>query len=252
MVQVGGGMPDIVHLPSAELDWTVSPRVDLGYRLPSGFGEFAVAYRTLATDGSEAVLGPDGVAGLKSRLDVNIGDLDYRSREMSLWPHCGMKWWFGLRMANVFFDSQEVENFAAAAAGSGIVATHTTNHFLGGGPHYGLELTEHWETTGLALTLRADGATLLGRVHQDFLEVSAIAGPAGALLRGETRESQPQDVPALSIFLGATWQPPARPNLAFSAGYVYEYLWNVGRISTATSRGEWSVQGILLRAGFNY
>jgi hypothetical protein len=252
MVQVGSAMPDLVHLPSAELNWTVSPRVELGCRLPSGFGEFALAYQTLATDGSGEVLGPDGVAGLKSRLDVNVGDLDYRSREMSLWPHCGMKWWFGARIANVYFDSQAVEDFAAAAAGSGVVATHTTNHFLAGGPHYGLELTRHWEPTGLALTLRADGATLLGRVQQDFLEVTTTPGPGGTLLAGETRRSNPQDVPMVNVFLGATWQPPAWPSLSFSAGYVYEYWWNVGRISTATSRGELSQQGVLLRAGFNY
>jgi hypothetical protein len=252
MVQIGNQMPDTVHLPSAELNWTVSPRIDLGYRLPSGFGEFALAYQTLSTDGSGSVLGPDGVADLKSRLDVNIGDLDYLSREMSLWPHCGMKWWFGLRLANVYFDSQANEAFAGAAAGSGVFATHTTNHFLGGGPHYGLELTRHWEETGLSLMVRADGATLLGRVQQDFLEVSTSPGPAGGLLTGETRRSNPQDVPMLNVFLGVTWQPPRYPYLHLSAGYEYEYWWNVGRLSTSTSRGEWSEQGILMRAGFNF
>jgi hypothetical protein len=263
-VQVGSRMPDTIHTPTADLNWTVSPSVALGYRLPSGFGEFALTYRFLATDGSGTVLGPDGIVDLKSRLDVNIADLDYLSREMSLWPHWGMKWWFGLRMANVYFDSQANEGFAAAVAGSGIVGTHTTNHFLGGGPHYGLELTRHWEGTGLCLTMRADGATLLGRVQQDFLEIATPSlplgfltatspmRPAGAQQTGETRESNPQDVPMLNVFLGVTWQPPRYPSLHVSVGYEYEYWWNVGRLSTAMSRGEWSEQGILLRAGFNF
>ena len=36
----------------AQLDWTVSPRFELGYRLPSGFGELDVAFRFLMTQGS--------------------------------------------------------------------------------------------------------------------------------------------------------------------------------------------------------
>jgi hypothetical protein len=252
MVQIGNRTPDTVQLPSAALNWTVSPRIELGYRLPSGFGAFAIAYKTLATDGSESIQGADGVAALKSRLDVNIGDLDYLSWEMSLWPDCGMKWWFGLRLANVFFDSQATEDFAAAAAGSGVFAAHTTNHFLGGGPHFGLELTRPWPVTGLSLTARADAATLLGRVRQDFLEISTTPGPGGALLAGETRRSNPQDVPMLDVFLGVTWQPPRYPNLHLCGGYEYEYWWNVGRLSTAASRGEWNSQGILLRAAFNF
>jgi hypothetical protein len=251
MVQVGSGT-DTVHVPNAELNWTVSPRIDVGYRLPSGFGEFALAYRILVTDGSASVLGPDAVADLKSRLDVNIADFDYLSREMSLWPHCGMKWWFGLRMANIFFDSQAVEPFAAAAAGSGVFAAHTTNHYLGWGPHYGLELTRHLEPTGLCLTARADGATLLGRIHQDFLEVSTVSGPSGALVTGETRRANSQDVPMLRIFLGTTWQPPRYPMVHLSVGYEYEYWWNVARLSNGISRGEWGEHGILLRAAFNY
>ena len=47
------GTPTTVVLGSAPLDWTVSPRVFFGYRLPSGFGEFMVAYRYLGTVGSQ-------------------------------------------------------------------------------------------------------------------------------------------------------------------------------------------------------
>jgi len=99
------------------------------------------------------------------------------------------------------------------------------------------------------LTARADGATLLGRVYQNFTEVAT--SPDG-LLSGAVRRSNPQDVPMLNLFVGVTWQPPRYPNLHLSAGYEYEYWWNVGRLSTAASRAEWSEQGILLRAGFNY
>src|SRR5262249_21281262 len=39
--------PDTVALPGAPLDWTAEPRVEVGYRLPAGFGEIALAYRFL-------------------------------------------------------------------------------------------------------------------------------------------------------------------------------------------------------------
>jgi len=252
MVQVGTAMPDIVQLPSTDLNWTVSPSVQLGYRLPSGFGAFAVGYRQFASDGTAAMQVPDGPAILKNRLDVNIAELDYLSWELSLWPNCGMKWWFGLRLANIFFDGQLSEPFAEAAAGSGIFATHVSNHFLGGGPLYGLQLTKDWRETGISLVARAEGATLLGRVQQDFLEFSTLPGPGGALLIGETRRSNPQSVPTLNVFLGINWQPPRYSALLLSAGYEYEYWWSVGRLSTTTSRGEMSNQGVLLKAEFRF
>ena len=49
-----------VNLPAAPLDWTASPRVFAGYRLPSGFGEFMVAYRHLGTTGSGSVPDTNG------------------------------------------------------------------------------------------------------------------------------------------------------------------------------------------------
>lgn len=251
-VQIGSRLPDTVQLPSANLDWTVSPRFQLGYRLPSGFGAIVLGYQFLATEGSGSLSGPDGVASLRSRLDVNIADLDYTSWEISLWPHWDMKWWFGLRLANLFFDSQAQESFAAAAAGSGVFAMHTTNHYLGGGPHYGLELRRRWEDAGLSLVARVDGATFLGQTHQRFEEASTLTGPGGVQLIGENNRGNPQTVPTLGVFLGVNWQPPHYPNLSLSAGYEYEYWWNAGRLSTTMSRGEWNDQGILLRAGLNF
>jgi hypothetical protein len=251
-VQIDGLPPNVVHLPTAPLDWTVAPRVELGYRLTSGFGGFALAYRFFGTDGSETILGVDGPANLRSRLDVNVVDLDYQSWEISLWPNWEMKWWFGLRQANIYFDSRETDPFAIVAVGSGILATRTTNHHLGWGPHYGLELDRHWDEIGLSLVCWADGATLLGRTQQHYQEVSTILGSGGLPLVGETKESNPQTIPVLSIFLGLAWQPPRFHQIRFSTGYEYEYWWNVGRISTSSSRGEMSDQGVLLRAEFNF
>ena len=89
-----------MSLPAAGLDWTVAPRLEVGYRLPSAFGDVRrLSYRFLATDGNGSTSGLDGTASLHSRLDFNQIDLDYLSREFSLAPHWDMKWHFGLRLA---------------------------------------------------------------------------------------------------------------------------------------------------------
>lgn len=254
MVQVGTGMPDTVHAPPADLDWTAAPRIELGYRLPSGFGEFAVAYRFFATDGTGSAAGPDALASLKSRLSVNIVDMDYASREFYTlqWPYVHMKWRLGLRWADVFFDARAEESFAAAAAGSGIFETRTSNNFWGFGPHAGVELTRRFAGSGLALVGSVDEATLLGRIRQNFFEASTTLGPNGQPLTGNTRLSVSQDVPIVNAFVGLSWQPPSLPEARVWVGYQYEYWWNVGRNSSTSSRGELSDQGVLLRAELNF
>ncbi|HLN27462.1 MAG TPA: Lpg1974 family pore-forming outer membrane protein [Gemmataceae bacterium] len=253
-VTVGSRPPDIVHLGSADLDWTASPRFEVGYRLPAGFGAFALSYRFLATDGSGTIQGPDAPASLTSRLDVNVVDLDYVSWEFftEQWPYCHMKWFFGVRYADVFFDSLAAEPFAAAAAGSGIFETRVSNNFSGAGPHAGVELTRSLGGSGLALTARCDGALVFGQLHQHFFENSTTLDASGQPLSGLTQESNPQTVPIINVLLGLSWKPPALPNASFSLGYVYEYWWDVGRLSTNTSRGEMSDQGIQFRAEWSF
>jgi hypothetical protein len=251
-ITVDGLMPNIVHLASAELDWTASPRVELGYRLPSGWGDIALSYRFLSTSGSETALGSDGPFSLRSRLDVQIASLDYISREWSLWPNWGMRWRFGLRFASVYFDSQGTEPFDEAAAGSGVFATRTTNHFKGIGPHLGVEVERRLGWQGLAFVLAADGASLVGRTRQGFFEATTTLDGNGLPLTGQDHFSNPQTVPVLNVQLGVGWQPPTYPHSHLFFGFEYEYWWDTARLSTSLSRGEMSDQGLVLRAEFNF
>lgn len=244
---VPGNTLGTVHLPSAALDWTAAPRFELGYRLPSGFGELLLCYRFLATDGTGTVAGPDDIAILKSRLDLNVAELNYASRELSLWPHCDMKWSVGLEYANVFFDSRADEPLAAAAAGSGIFERRNSDRFVGFGPDVGLQLARHWGDSGLSLVGQIHGAMLLGRIHQGFFEAATTPGAGG-----ETRVSSSQTVPTLNVQAGLSWHPDWHC-LSLFLGYQYEYWWNVGRLSlTPDSRGELSDQGVVLRLQYNF
>jgi hypothetical protein len=249
-VQVGSSPPSTLHVPGADLDWSFAPRFEVGYRLASGFGAFALSYRYLATQRVEMGPGPDGVATLKSRLDVNVVDMDYLSRELSLWPHWEMQWRFGLRLANLYYDANSEEPLAEALAGSGIVTERNTDRFVGFGTHWALELERHLPQPGLSLVGKIDGWISLGRIRQGFFE--EIATPAGGLLAGQNHVSSSQAVPALDTQVGLSYRPPAYPNLDVFVGYQYEYWWNVGRFSLSNSRGELRDQGITLRASFNY
>jgi hypothetical protein len=240
------GVTSPVKPSSAPLDWTAAPRVELGYRLPEGFGEIDLAYRFLGSQGTGTVSGPsaapDGPATLTSRLDIQVADLDYASNELSICTWW-MKWRLGMRGADVYFDSRADESLAAAAAGSGIFERRVTNNFWGFGPHGSLELERRLDW-GLTVVGRIDVAELLGRVDQGFFEESTTH------VSGQTLRSNGGDVPQINASLGVAWRPQRLQALRLFAGYEYEYWWNVGRFSDP--QGEVFDQGVLLRADFNY
>jgi hypothetical protein len=253
-----GHTGDAVAVPMARLDWTVSPRFELGYWLASGFGEVDVAYRFLLAEGNSSIpagtiASPDAPAALNSHLKINPGDLDYASNETSLGPCCGMKWRIGLRYADVFFDSRADEQLPV---GSGIFERSISNNFWGIGPHAALELSTQRNHGGLRLVGRLDAAILFGEVEQRFGEVSTTAGPTG-FLSGETHFVNAQQVPMLNGFLGLDWRPPRYPNSDVLVGYTAEYWWNVGRLSdpdfyNGQSAGDVGDHGAVLRLEYNY
>jgi hypothetical protein len=245
-----GGVTNRVVLGSARLDWTGSPRVELGYRLPEGFGEFGISYRFLGSQGTGTVQGPfaapDGPATLTSRFDIQVADLDYASNEISIcswWT----KWRFGLRGADLFFDSRADENEAVAAGGSGIFERRMTNNYWGLGPNLGLDLERRLTDWGLTLMGRVDGAILLGELQQGFFEVSTTPGVSAQNIR-----SNPQAVPMFDTSIGLAWRPSNCQALRLFVGYQGEWWWNVGKFDSSGSDAQVNDQGVLLRVDYNY
>jgi hypothetical protein len=227
----GSANADTVQLGSAGLDWTAFPRIEAGYRLPSGFGAFSMSYRFLDSEGGSV---------LHSRLSLNELGLDYSSSETSLWPHWDMKWELGVRLLYVYFDSR-----ADLELDGTPVEQHESNWYCGFGPHVGLELDRQITDDGLALTLQGTGTLYLGRLRQSFFE------QAGALSAGSASPVS-QAVPAVGVFVGLRWQPPQWKCAEFYAGYQYEHWWDIGKNNNTTSAGEMDVQGLFVRAGFNF
>ena len=226
------GVTSRVQLPGGTLDWAAAPRFELGYRLPEGFGEIALAYRFLGSQGHSTVSGafdaPDAIGSVLTRLDIQTADLDYASNELSICSWWA-KWRIGLRGADVYFDSQVDESLAAAEAGSGVFERRMTNNFWGIGPHGSLELERRLTDWGLLVLGRVDGSILLGRVDQAFFETSTTK-VGGQFLTGQTLESQAMAVPQLEGNIGLGWRPPSCPALRVFAGYENEHWWNVGHV----------------------
>jgi len=246
-----GGITSQVKLGSARLDWTGAPRMELGYRLPDGFGEFDISYRFLGSDGTGTVFGPgaapDGPATLTSRLDMHVADLQYASNEISICTWW-MKWHLGLRGTDVFFDSRADEDPAVAAGDTGIFERRMTTSYWGLGPSFGLDLERRIGDSGFTVLGRLDGAIFLGRVEQGFFEVATSGASA------QTIRSNPAAVPTANWSLGLAWRPPSCQALRCFIGYQGEGLWDVGAFQGVSPGSNAAIytQGVLLRADFNY
>jgi hypothetical protein len=254
--QKAAGTSTTVSLPGAPLGWTVSPRFFVGYRLPSGFGELMASYRYLGTTGREDTAGRDGPATVKSRLAFNMIDLDYNSRELSLWPNWDMRWTLGARILTLFFDSRLSQSVAQAAAGSGIVDARQDNNLAGGGPHAALELARRLGNSGWALTCRADFASVFEGSHLGFFTQSTNLGPNGRPLFGATHHFGTQDTPILNVRGGLSWRPSLFTGCRVFLGYQYERFWALDRLPPAgpnpPSLGQVWDQGIVLQATIRY
>ena len=245
--QKANGTSSTVALPSAPLDWAVSPRFVLGYRLPSGFGEFSVAYRFLDTAGNEVQQAQDGPATLRSQLSFNMVDLDYSNSELSCWPAWDMKWTFGLRILTMFNDSRATQPFDQAAAGSGLYQTRDSNNFYGFGPHLALDLSRHLGDSGWSLRFRTD-------LSSDFTSGtdSFFTGTTTPPLEGVTRVFFHQGVSIVNVQTGLTWQPSRTSGTRLFLGYQYEHWFALEGVVDSGSHGQFWDQGVVLQATFHF
>ncbi|HTU92533.1 MAG TPA: hypothetical protein VMF69_20800 [Gemmataceae bacterium] len=241
-----------VGVDASHLNWTVSPRFELGYQLPSGFGAVSLAYRFLTAEGSDAVIGADGPATLTSRLNINSGDLSWSSREYTPWgPRWDLKFRVGVRYVDVYFDSRANASFAEAAAGSTIYFQRTTNSFMGIGAAGAVQLERQLGFWGLSTSALIDFAEPLGRVRQGYF-YSSTTSADGRPQSANTFISSSMTAPILTTQLGLGWQPPAYPNFRMFAGWQFEYWWDVGRLLPYSELGYFFINGVALRGEWNF
>jgi hypothetical protein len=254
----GDGMPitgDLIKFAGNRLDPTVTPRFELGYRFPDGFGELKLGYRFLVTSGSDTLtVGDLGPASQKGRLDINFIDLDYGTREFSLGPDWEMRTWVGLRGALTFFDSQvrflNPMPITESPFGTGPFTRLTqseaaSNWYIGA--HAVLELGRKLWIPDLTLFWRLEGAGMYSRAHQTFKE-TFVEAPGFT----EIRTTNNVGSPMLATQVGLSWDVPNWDHCRFMMGYQFEMWWQFGRGNNDLSHATLDDQGLFLRAEFNF
>jgi hypothetical protein len=222
-VTTGLGTATVVQLGSAHLQWTAAPRLEIGYRLPSGFGEFSLSNRYFNALGNNTTALPGGFSTLHSEFMVNYTDADYASRELTPNAGWGLKFRGGVRVAETFFGSRLDETMGAALAGNGFFAERETSRLTGVGPHFGVEMERRLSRPGLSILANADVADLFCQVRNTFYAANTTLTPTGGFDSGIASSHFKQEVPVLTTQLGLSWRPQRYPNSRFYIGYFGQY-----------------------------
>jgi hypothetical protein len=254
---VAGGRSVQVAPGSATLGWAIAPRIELGYRLPAGFGAFSVADRFFSAYGSGPFNGPAGATTRTSRLGVNYWDFDYSSRDYTPWTNWSMLWRAGLRTAFTWIGNVADQPFSKAAMGRGVFIAGNSNYTVGNGPHFGLELDRKFPTSGFSFVSKLDIANTFTRERGLFRASTTTLNAAGSPERGVFTQNYWQQVPILNFQVGLGWQPPNNPNIQLYMGYLYEFWWQIASNSNLTvfnggTRGFFDTQGIVFQAQIKF
>jgi hypothetical protein len=254
----GQGMPitgDLVNFTFSKLNPTLSPRFELGYRLPEGYGEMRLSYRFMDSSGSDTiVVGPLGPAAQTGRLSIQFLDLDYATREYTLPLGWEMRPAVGVRLASGFLDSQVAflnpvtlqEQPFGLAPFTRLTQFESVNN-LWIGVHAVLELARKLGDSGLAVFGRVEAAGLYGRTRQIFSE-TFVESPGFT----STNIANRLGAPIVATQVGLSYDVPRWKHTRFLIGYQYEAWWQFGRGNNDVSFGTLTNQGLFLRSEFNF
>lgn len=237
-VDFPNGIVDIVHPPTAQLNWTTAARLEIGWFLPPSLGYFAITYRGFADDGRQIVTALDRVPyALRTRLDLNQIAFDYGTTAYSFAPRWFVSGRLGMAAANVYFDNVAVSKPQTLDA---------SNNFYGAGPHLRFDVWREFNLLpGLALFAQPDLMVLVGRVQQHFRESDTFAGTT---IAGSFFQRRTQTVPVFTLRVGLSYTPRELSRWRFMVGYEFEDWWSVGQVPEQPSRGQFETNGIFLRA----
>jgi hypothetical protein len=236
-VQLGENGPTrLVVLRNTGLNTTVSPLIQLGgFRFGPGYGELAISYRLLTTDGNDYSLGAGDTSAFhaRSRLNFQTFSFDYLRNDCPISDVLLLSWDIGARLQVVFFDTQ------VQATGS---YQQARNNFFGAGPHAGLGLMQMLPN-GFGVYGRFDAALIAGyNTAQNF--VLTTNDPASGGLSGTAHQEQTELGPSFALQAGLAWTPHWLLTSRLRTGYQFEQWYNLGRVGAA--RGDLNAHGLFL------
>lgn len=233
------GTQDNVQPPTTQVGWTAAPRFEIGWFIPPSLGFFAFSYRGFATSGQQDATSLDGTPyALRSRLDVNQIALDYGTTPYSYAPRWFASGRIGMAAADTFFDNRAV---------SSAQTLYASNNFLGAGPHARLDLWREFNLVpGLSVFAQLDLTVLVGQIQQQYQETNLVTG--GSSVTGADLLRHTQSVPVFTVRSGLAYAPSNLSRWRFMLGYEYEEWWFVGQVDGLNSRGQFTTNGVFLRA----
>jgi hypothetical protein len=249
-VNVDGMDVGPIIVDNASYNWTVSPHIETGYRLPHGLGEIMIGYRSLATDGSTTIGSGLNAIQLKSRFDLNVAEVNYAANEYLLAQDLAFRWKVGVAAVSLFFDNDAIQQATDPLLGPGVQQLHAANTISGGGPHVAMEASQRFPGTGLALDIRLEGYSFWEHLQQQFDQKFTVPGTPTVENIGATRTTQGTGVAIGEA--GLRWTPPGLSNVNVFLGYHFEYWSQVGRNSVNGSRADFYGQGVILEGGLTF
>jgi hypothetical protein len=254
----GDGLPitgDIVNFPYNKLNPTVTPRFEVGYRFPKGFGEVRLGYRLMNSQGSDTVVvGELGPAAQTGRLSVQFVDLDYATREFSLPAGWELRPAVGVRYASGFLDSRvaflnpvtiQEQPFGVAPFTRLTQYESVNNQWIG--IHGVLEVGRKLGLSGFTVFGRVEGSGLYARTRQIFTE-TFVEAPQFTGINVANRLGGP----IVATQGGLSYDMPRWNRSRILIGYQFEQWWQFGRGNNDQSFGNLTDQGLFLRAEFNF
>ncbi len=264
--QLGGPVPnkltgatDFVSFGGPEMDPTVSPTFEVGYRLPDGWGALQIGYRFLATSGrSQLATSPADVVQADvdafGRVDYNLVDFSYVSREYSLDPNWNMRWGIGARATFLFFDSRGAIINPASDPGA-VLAQTESNHIRLYSAQGFLDVERHVCVPGLCAFGRLEASDGYARNSQNYTETVA-GNPSSFPVSFQNRFDGSTGVSSLRGELGLSYTVAEWNCTRFLIGGIYETWFQIGRQSPTSgvidTRGQLDVYGLFLRAEINF
>jgi len=268
---LAGQLPEAVGVPAAQPGWSAMPRIDLSYRFESGLGEFHTIFRTLNAVGKSVDPNFDaaGAGTLASHLSLNVLDFEYgyttfnpgrigwldpsklifgrwglnQRPEQDPNPTFRMKWAYGVRLANVFFDSR--------GSGNQILSERVSNNFSGAGPRMSVDFMKLFAgRPSLGAYARFEFSGVWGQINQTFERTELLPGVGLATGAGRVRNVD-TGAPVFEMETVLSFMPQSGPCwLRFTGGYRFEQWWYIGQ--TSTSNAGLTLQGVFLRGEWGY
>lgn len=241
-----GTFTNSTQLPVGDMNWSVMPKVYLGYRRENGLGEFITSYRYFQADSNGTLLNFDtaGAGQLQTRSQAHVLDFMYafsdRSDGLPAILPAFRRYGLGLRVASWIYDT--------TASGQQTLEERAGNVFIGGGPVLDFEGT--WLTPWRSTTFDAglDVAGIGGFNYQRFAETAIVSGTVQSA-RGRT-DGTGTATPILRVWGGVSWVPDWRgPPLRFSAGYSWERWFN---LPDAGGQNDLTLAGPFVRGEFRW